>query len=799
MTFLHHRLVIDLQTVQSVRFTERGIPRYANDFARALVRGGAPIAGLALNPSLPLPRRMHPELSYAPELCWNTARRFRWMSEAGPLAYHVMSTLEGHRPVQSTLPPYALSGDVPLVCTVYDFIPERLKVAEVGSPFERLYRLRRHLVRAADLVFAISEATRRDALELLGLDPDRVVTVGTGASEFFRPPLPSERPAEVIARRISKIDRPFALAVTGVFGIDTRKNTEGLISAFSLLPPDIRRGLQLVVTCQLSANDERRWMRLAREHGLAGEQLVLTGYVPDVVLRALYQQAALFVNPSLYEGFGLPALEAAQCGCPTITSNTSALPEVLDLPSATFDPTNPEEMASLMAEALTDEGFRATLRAAAASASRRHTWDAVAEKAIAGYCRLDPPRPRRSRRRLRIALVGPLPPMMSQTASYNAMLAPRLAERCELDCITEGASERSIPNLRLFRVFAPNTLGRVLSAHSYDAIFYTLASGREHDRTYELALSYPGIVWLHEVNLADLYLEFARARFEADGGREFMANTLRHHYRERAPEHLIESEHWASAAAHERVGARMSAELAAKSRGAIVNTEVARSLLDLDAGPHNRLPRTWVVPLGAPPPLGEDGEPSRAADADEAIVLSLDEVTDDADLSLLLDAFAIVGASGAARLVVAGEVGDEVRHRADQRLAAGGLRDRVEVVGGRGPNARRSWLGRAACAVHLGRDRAGTASVAVAEALARGLPVVTTLPSCAELPAGTVRMVPSDASAEDLAAELLLVLAGPERERVRQAALRYARSWTVDDVVGSLLDIARWDASVRGR
>lgn len=81
------------------------------------------MSALALNPSLPLPRRLHPDLRYASQLCWNTARTFRRVSDEGRLAYHILSTLEANRPAQGTLPPYAVDGDVPLVCTVYDFIP----------------------------------------------------------------------------------------------------------------------------------------------------------------------------------------------------------------------------------------------------------------------------------------------------------------------------------------------------------------------------------------------------------------------------------------------------------------------------------------------------------------------------------------------------------------------------------------------------------------------------------------------------------------------------------------------------
>lgn len=795
---LGHRLVVDIQTTQNVRYSERGIPRYASEFARALLRAGAPVAGLALNPSLSLPRRLHPEVRHSPKLCWNTARTFRRLCAEGPVAYHILSTLEAARPVQSTLPPYALDGGIPLVCTVYDFVPERIKIFEPGSPFGRLYELRREMLRRADLIFAISQATRDDALELLGVHPDRVVEVGTGASEFFQQPSAADRPGRLVARSLPDIDRSFVLAVTGVFGLDARKNTDGLIEAFASLPRSIRDDHQLVVTCQFSAEDRLGWLELASDHGMSADQLVLTGFVPDTVLRALYQEATLFVNPSLYEGFGLPTLEAARCGCPTITSNTSALPEVLSCPSATFDPTSSDELASLMSKALTDTAFRAVLREAAAAASQRHTWERVAAKALAGYGRLDPvPRRRRRRTTPRIALVGPMPPVTSDTATYNGRLAPVLAERCHLDCFAEGEVDRSDRVDRQFRIFPAGAFGRILSATSYDAIFYTLGTGREHDQTFELALRYPGIVWLHEVNLADLYLQFAHLNFPADKPKEHMTITLRQHYGERAPEHLIDSEVWASPPAYEAVNARLSAELSAESRGVIVSSDRARSVLEFDSGPYIKLPRTWVVPLaGMPAAPPDDG----AVGGGEGVPLVLCLGDPGPETSVLLEAVSIVNITRPARLAVLGLVEDGQQTLIRGRAAALGLAALVEVGTGNHAESRQALLRQATCAVLLRSDPSGAASVAVADAVAHGIPTLTSLGACVELPPGTVEMLPAESSAPDLAREIRHILDEPRtRERLRRGALAFARSWTLDDVVDSILEITRWDAAVSSR
>ena len=101
--------------------------------------------------------------------------------------------------------------------------------------------------------------------------------------------------------------------------------------------------------------------QLAARHGMSRDELVLTGYVPDEDLVALYNLCALFVFPSWHEGFGLPALEAMRCGAPVIAANSSSLPEVVGWEDALFAPRSDDAMADKMTRALTDSSFRAEL------------------------------------------------------------------------------------------------------------------------------------------------------------------------------------------------------------------------------------------------------------------------------------------------------------------------------------------------------------------------------------------------------------------------------------------------------
>src|SRR5262249_50112324 len=349
------RLYIDIQTIQSLRFGDRGIPRLATELSRALLARDAPVAALALNPLSPYPRRIHPDLARARQLVWNTAGAFRRAVRQGPVINFVISPFEGARPVHATRNAHVTG--VPEALMVHDLIPDVFGY-DPQSSWGRAYERRRDWIRRADLIVTPSESTRRDLRELWNVDPARVAVIGEAASSFFGPPASGDNPRELIRGALPAIRGPYVLCVSGP---DVYKNTEVLFDAWQRIAKSVRREHQLVVVCTLPDATRRSWLAHAEQCSIEPGEVVLTGFVEDAVLRALYQEAELFVLPSRYEGFGLPVLEAIGCGCPTITSNTSSLPEVLDWSEATFSPTNPDAIAALTGRALSDSAYRAEL------------------------------------------------------------------------------------------------------------------------------------------------------------------------------------------------------------------------------------------------------------------------------------------------------------------------------------------------------------------------------------------------------------------------------------------------------
>ena len=159
-----------------------------------------------------------------------------------------------------------------------------------------------------------------------------------------------------------------------VGGADERKNLRRLIAGYGRLPERLRQAHQLVIACAVDehwAGLLRGWIAAAR---LGPEDVLVTGFVTDPQLAALYRTCELFAFPSLYEGFGLPIVEAAACGAPVLASRSSTTAEVLGELSGTFDATDPADIARALEEHLTSRDRLAALRRRSDRLGGRFTW-----------------------------------------------------------------------------------------------------------------------------------------------------------------------------------------------------------------------------------------------------------------------------------------------------------------------------------------------------------------------------------------------------------------------------------------
>jgi glycosyltransferase involved in cell wall biosynthesis len=177
--------------------------------------------------------------------------------------------------------------------------------------------------------------------------------------------------------------RPGFLLYVG--GDDARKNMEGTIRAYALLPAPLRREHQLVIACRIGPLRRFELRTFAASLGIGGDEIELTGFVSEEELAALYRSCGLFIFPSLYEGAGLPVLEAMSCDAPVAASNTSSIPELLGDLEATFDPADPADIARCLTEVLEDPTALDSLRERSRRRLGVYTWERVARETVAGY------------------------------------------------------------------------------------------------------------------------------------------------------------------------------------------------------------------------------------------------------------------------------------------------------------------------------------------------------------------------------------------------------------------------------
>jgi alpha-1,3-rhamnosyl/mannosyltransferase len=265
---------------------------------------------------------------------------------------------------------------VPTVLTVYDLIP--ILFPEYSTARARLlFRCTLALaLRTASQVIVVSQATGRDLTASYRLSREKLSIVPLAADPCFRCQPPSE---------VERVRRRYALPAEYLLYLGSNKphkNLVRLIDAFSRLAPHISR----VVLVIAGAWDVRYPESCQRAEALDLDGSVrFLGPVPDGDLGALYGGATAFVFPSLYEGFGLPVLEAMACGSPVACSDVSSLPEVTGDAALCFDPTDVEAIAGALHQILTDSRLRADLRSRGLDRAARFSWERTARETLDLY------------------------------------------------------------------------------------------------------------------------------------------------------------------------------------------------------------------------------------------------------------------------------------------------------------------------------------------------------------------------------------------------------------------------------
>lgn len=765
------RIVIDLQGGQGSN-RNRGIGRYSLSFAKGIARNrGNHEIIIALNghfsETIDLIRAEFEHL-LPPEniFVWNA-----------PGPYHAADENNGHRrhaaelvresALASLMPDYVivtsifeglgddivtsigqLSNTIPTAAVLYDLIPLIHREVYLKNPVvQPWYEKSLGYLRNANVILAISESSRQEAISYLGANEVDAVNISCSAEDHFTPLPEGCDPTEHLAQRYG-IERPFIM-YTG--GIDFRKNIEGLIEAYAGLPREQRCQHQLAIVCSMQDTDRIRLSKLVSELGLDPNEVIFTGFIPEEDLVGCYRACKLFVFPSWHEGFGLPVLEAMKCGRPVIAGNRSSLPEVVGLDLALFDPHNVKAMSRKIAEVLDDEEMRLELQRHGLKQAAKFSWDDTALRALraleANHARLSQkkaiPAPDR---RPRLAFISPLPPEPSGISDYSAELLPDLARHYRIeviihqDTVTDPGILANYP-IRDVAWFREN-------GHKFDRILYQIGNSHFHSHMFELLRDLPGVVVLHDFFLSGI-LSFREATGEASG------------IWTRA---LLDANGWA--AVERRHNAPDSGEVVFEypcnlqvlqdALGVIVHADYSRQLARKWYGPDGAADWTLIPLLRQPiiEPARDKARQEFGFGDNDLVVCSFGFLAPTKMNDRLLSAWlkSPLAQDPRCHLIFVGQKdGGPYGAKMTRSIASEETGGRVRITGWADASTFRQWLVTADVGVQLRTLSRGETSAAVLDCMNAGLPtIVNANGSMAELPPDSVWLMSDEFTEEEL-------------------------------------------------
>lgn len=265
--------------------------------------------------------------------------------------------------------------DIPYVTTVHDIIPLKFEEEFPQKTVERWKNSFSPYVDGAKHIISISKKTSEDLVGFTGIDERKISLIYQGIDSKNK--RISKEEARLLVKQQYDLEQPYILTVGRS---QHYKNIKALIKAYSILPDEIRKKVKLVIT----GNGAENYKLMINELSLQ-EDVKLLGYVPDQFLPILFSASELFVFPSLYEGFGLPPLEAMAYGVPVISSNMDTMVEVLEEAAIYFDPNSPDEMAEKIKLMLTNPSLCIEMGEKGLEQAKKYTWEETARQTLQVY------------------------------------------------------------------------------------------------------------------------------------------------------------------------------------------------------------------------------------------------------------------------------------------------------------------------------------------------------------------------------------------------------------------------------
>lgn len=785
------RIFFDVQACQTSGSAHRGVGRYSSSLFETVASLAAPREIFALT-SAHLehryePRNINPsrvlEANALP--AWHTGRSYAGGDQDAldgiaiasliqgikPDVIHVSHVFEGFGDRVGVFDPLQrIEGQV-VSATLYDLIPLLFQDHYFKDmKFRRWYYARLAWLRKADLLLAISESSRQDAINLLGIEPWRIVTVHGGISDRFRPPVDRVRARNSLLQRFPLREK--MVLYTG--GDDHRKNIKGAIRAFSKVPSGLRANVQLVIVCSMTADRRQMYLDEARVHGLSADDILITGFVCEQDLVDLYGVCDVFVFPSLYEGLGLPVLEAMACGAPVIGGNNSSIRELIVREDALFDATRDALITEKITQVLLDESFATDLRNYGIKRASDFNWQRTAELSLAAFDEAV------SRKRhagvqsaiagwlphKRLAVLSPLPPCRSGIADYNAEFLPFLARHFEIDLYVEGYAVTDESLISAFRIFDVKDFERVAS--SYDLILYEFGNSEFHAHMLPLLDKFPGVVGLHDAYLSGLfgYLDF----YKGDTGtyeREMLAS-----HGQSARHYFVPVQGCPDSVGTSMVNLPCTKRVLDKALGVIshspFNLQIARSYYPQGwLAPYRTIPQMVVLPGHGTAAERHVIRAELGYQPDDFILVTFGHIAWTKWGDRLLSAFmsSDLHHDTKVHLIFAGELArDDFGVRLSKNIEKAGLGGRVRITGYLSSIDYVKHLRAADLAIQLRTKSRGGTPRGVLDCLAYGVPVIVNNDaSYTDYPDDVVIKLESDPTIEAIAKKIELLFAHPHK------------------------------------
>ena len=265
------------------------------------------------------------------------------------------------------------------IVTIHDLIPYTMpETVGKGYLTKFIYEMP-HIVENSDAIITVSEYSKKDILRFFPIDPERIFVTPLAADLKYRP-LDKNNCKEFLKNKYN-ITKPFILYIGG---FSPRKNVKSLILAFSKVFKELPEEYNLVVVGS-DNKDQFAYLNSLGMNMEISKQIIFTNYVPEQDLPMFYNACQVFAYPSLYEGFGLPPLEAMSCGVPVITSNLTSIPEVVGEAGLLIDPYEEDALRNALLTVLCDQKLQLELALKGIEKSKNYTWEKTATETLKVY------------------------------------------------------------------------------------------------------------------------------------------------------------------------------------------------------------------------------------------------------------------------------------------------------------------------------------------------------------------------------------------------------------------------------